>query len=46
LAEAREAGIPIDTGTISRMAKLTEDQWSSSMIYQTSKLLEQELHTR
>jgi hypothetical protein len=34
LAEVREAGIPIDFGTLSRMAKCTEEQWSASMAYQ------------
>jgi hypothetical protein len=39
LAEVREAGIPLDSGTLSRMAKYTEEQWSASMAYQEKKLL-------
>jgi hypothetical protein len=39
LAEAREAGIPIDTGTVQRMAKYTEDKWSNGLAFQKTKLL-------
>jgi hypothetical protein len=39
LAEVREAGIPIDSGTLSRMAKCTQDGWSASMAYQEKRLL-------
>jgi hypothetical protein len=42
LAEGREAGIPIDTGTISRMARCPKDQWSISMAFQKTKLLKQQ----
>jgi hypothetical protein len=37
LAEIQKAGIPIDTGTISRMAQYTEDKWSISMAFQKDK---------
>jgi hypothetical protein len=39
LAEVQEAGIPLNTGTISRMARYTELVWSNSMIFQKNKLL-------
>jgi tmRNA-binding protein len=39
LAEVREAGIPLDSGTLSRMAKYTEEKWSASMTYQKKRLL-------
>ncbi len=46
LAQVQEAGIPLDTGTITRMAKLTEEGWSMSLAYQKRKLLKQQLKDR
>jgi hypothetical protein len=46
LAEAQEAGIPIDTGTLKRIAKNTAENWSSSMAFQETKLLKQQLRDR
>jgi hypothetical protein len=46
LAQVQEAGIPLDTGTISRMAKYTAEQWSISLAYQKTKLLKQQLQDR
>jgi hypothetical protein len=43
LVECQEAGIPIDTGTIQRIAKYTELEWSNSMIFQKNKLLKEQL---
>jgi hypothetical protein len=43
LLECQEAGIPVDTGTIQRIAKRTELGWSNSMISQKNKLLKKEL---
>jgi hypothetical protein len=43
LVECQEAGIPIDTGTIQRIAKYTELKWSNSMIFQKNKLLKEQL---
>ena len=40
LAECQEAGIPIDTGTVQRMAKNTEDQWSISVEFQKDKRID------
>jgi hypothetical protein len=38
VVDCQEAGIPIDTGTVQRMAKYTEDQWSDGL----AKLLKQQ----
>jgi hypothetical protein len=46
LVECQEAGIPVDTGTIRRIAKLTESGWSNSMIFQKSKVLDEQLRGR
>jgi hypothetical protein len=46
LAQVQEAGIPLDTGTINRMAKLTDDQWSTSLAFQKTKQLKQKLQDR
>jgi hypothetical protein len=46
LAEAEAAGIPIDTGTLKRIAKYTAENWSSSMAFQETKLLKQQLRDR
>jgi hypothetical protein len=46
LAQVQEAGIPLDTGTITRMAKNTEDRWSRSLAYQKTNLLKQQLQDR
>jgi hypothetical protein len=46
LAEAQEAGIPLDTGTISQMAQLTEFNWSNSRIFHKDKLLKEQLQDR
>jgi hypothetical protein len=46
LAQVQEAGIPLDTGTINRMAKLTEERWSISLAFQKTKLLKQKLQDR
>ncbi len=46
LAQVQEAGIPLDTGTITRMAKLTEERWSISLASQKTKLLKQQLQDR
>jgi hypothetical protein len=43
LAEAQEAGIHIDTGTLNRIAKMTAEKWSNSMAFQETKLLKQQL---
>jgi hypothetical protein len=42
LAVCQEAGIPIDTATVKRIAKYTEDDWSSGMAFQKRKLLKQQ----
>jgi mTERF domain-containing protein len=39
LVVCQEAGIPMDTGTIQRIAGYTELEWSNSMIFQKNKLL-------
>jgi hypothetical protein len=39
LAEVQESGMPIDSGTLSRMAKCARDQWSASMAHQEKRLL-------
>jgi hypothetical protein len=39
LCECQEAGIPMDTGTIQRIACYTEFEWSNSIIFQKKKLL-------
>jgi hypothetical protein len=39
LVECQEAGIPMDTGTIDRIARYTESKWSDSMIFRKNKLL-------
>jgi hypothetical protein len=46
LAQVQEAGIPLDTGTISRMAKYTGERWSTGLAYQKTKLLKQQLKDR
>jgi hypothetical protein len=46
LAECQEAGVPIDTGTLIRIAKHAEDEWSSSMAFQNTKPLKQQLLNR
>jgi hypothetical protein len=46
LAQVQEAGIPLDTGTISRMAKYTDERWSTGLAYQKTKLLKQQLKDR
>jgi hypothetical protein len=46
LAQVQEAGIPLDTGIISRIAVYTEEQWSAGLAYQTTKLLKQQLQDR
>jgi hypothetical protein len=46
LAQVQEAGIPLDTGTISRMAQYPVDGWSKSLAYQKTKLLKQQLQDR
>ena len=46
LAEAQEAGIPIDTAANYRMAGYTEFAWSNSMIFQKTKLLKEKLRDR
>jgi hypothetical protein len=46
LAQVQEAGIPLDTGTISRMAKYTDEQWSKGLAYQNTKLLKQQRKDR
>jgi hypothetical protein len=43
LVECQEAGLPIDTGTIQRIALYTELNWSSSMIFQKNKQLKEQL---
>ncbi len=37
LADCQEAGIPIDTGTVQRMAMNTEDLWSNGLAFQKTK---------
>jgi hypothetical protein len=39
LVEFQEAGIPMDTASIIRIAKYTELGWSNSMVFQKDKLL-------
>jgi hypothetical protein len=46
LAQVQEAGIPLDTGTITRMAKYTDEQWSIGLAFQKTKLLKQQLQNR
>jgi hypothetical protein len=46
LVECQEAGIPVDTGTVQRMAKQTEFVWSNSMTFQKNKLLKAQLQGR
>jgi hypothetical protein len=46
LAECQEAGIPIDKGAVERMSMLTEKKWSTSMAFQNTKLLKQQLLNR
>ena len=46
LVKCQEADIPIDTGTVKRMAKYTEDQWSDGLASQKRKLLKQKLLDR
>jgi hypothetical protein len=43
LVECQEAGIPVDTGTVKRIAKLTELGWSNSMISQKNRHLKKQL---
>jgi hypothetical protein len=43
LAEAEVAGIPIDTGALSRIAGMTEEKWCISMALQEDKLLKAQL---
>jgi hypothetical protein len=43
LLECQEAGIPVDTGTLQRIAKYTELGWSNGMIFQKNKLLKKQL---
>jgi hypothetical protein len=43
LVECQKAGIPIDTGTIQRIAAFTELEWSNSMTFQKNKLLKAQL---
>jgi ferric-dicitrate binding protein FerR (iron transport regulator) len=43
LAAAQEAGIPINTGTLSRIAMITAENWSISMDFQEDKLLKAKL---
>ena len=38
LAEAQEAGIPIDSGLLMRMGMYTEERWSTSIAYQKKRL--------
>ncbi len=46
LAQVLEAGIPLDTRTMTRMATNTEERWSISLAYQKTKLLKQQLKDR
>jgi hypothetical protein len=46
LAQAQVVGIPLDTGTIARMAKYTDEQWSTGLAFQKTKLLNQKLEDR
>jgi hypothetical protein len=39
LVECQEAGIPVDTGIVDRIACYTELKWSNSMIFQKNRLL-------
>ena len=39
VAEGQEAGIPIDTATLLRMGKNTDEKWSNSLSSQKRKLL-------
>jgi hypothetical protein len=41
LAECQKADVPIATGTVQLIAKRTEDEWSSSVAFQKTKLLKQ-----
>jgi hypothetical protein len=45
-AECQEAGVPIDTGTLQRIAMHAEDLWSNAMAFQKTKLLKQQLLNR
>jgi hypothetical protein len=38
LEETQEAGIPIDTRTMTRIAMMTEEKWCASMAFQKKKL--------
>jgi hypothetical protein len=46
LAEAQEAGIFIDTGILSLLAKYTDDLWSKSLAFQKTKRLKEQLQDR
>jgi hypothetical protein len=46
LAQVQEAGIPLDTSTISRIAVYTEEEWSKGLAFQKTKLLKQQLQDR
>jgi hypothetical protein len=46
LAQVQEASIPLNTGTINRMAKYTDEQWSTGLASQKTKLLRQQLEDR
>jgi hypothetical protein len=46
LAEAQEAGIPIDTQTLEQIGQYTDENWSTSMAFQETKLLKQQLRDR
>jgi hypothetical protein len=46
LLECQEAGIPVDTGTMMRIAKYTELSWSNSMIFQKNNVLKEQLQGR
>jgi hypothetical protein len=46
LAELLAAGNPMDTGTISLMAKTADNQWANSMSFQKTILLKEQLLDR
>jgi hypothetical protein len=46
LAECQKAGVPIDTGTLQRIAMMTTEKWSSSIAFQKTKLLKEQLLDR
>jgi len=43
LAEAQEAGLPINAAALARIALHTEKRWPASMAYQENKLLKSKL---